>query len=446
MVVMPRRPAKGARSVFFATIAARAAAASSALSCARSASELSSTSTCPATTSSPERNRTERTSPATSLVISTPRSALKLPTASSVGCQSEYSAGAALTVSSGAAFWVSALRIMYDLKRLKPTSSPSRAPAASSTTMKRRLIRDRGAAASRRSIGPAGLPVRVSSSTDSTLTGRSCQPGGRATLAARRRVVAKGRHRTDSRACLQCPNRGRWPRAASGARHFEREIPPGPFAVRGALEGEFDPRAGCGSRRIEVGDMEPEAAVARLPVRDRAPAVRAPPYARGLIQRHGERCARRQSAHGRRLRPDDAGDGGPASLVSRPHGGGTIDRPAELARDGELHEFGVGPGKRHRRAAGAAPEEPERRNICGIPCLLGQHAASRAHVHHRREMRQRIAAGDELVMAALPREQRPYPAPPAAVVGGAVFMLPVAVGGVAIPADARRQLDAQQRI
>ena len=53
----------------------------------------------------PEWKRKERTSPVTSVVMSTPRTARRRPTALISGCQSVYSAAAALTVCGGAAFF-----------------------------------------------------------------------------------------------------------------------------------------------------------------------------------------------------------------------------------------------------------------------------------------------------------------------------------------------------
>src|SRR6185369_1097782 len=130
-VVMPSRPAKGARMVFFetnaaccatlarltrtsassastcarltawasycwrsraSTVAARSAAAWSDCNCARSDSALSSSSTSPAFTSWPERKCRLRTRPAISVVTSTPRTALSVPTALNCGCHSASSA------------------------------------------------------------------------------------------------------------------------------------------------------------------------------------------------------------------------------------------------------------------------------------------------------------------------------------------------------------------
>jgi hypothetical protein len=127
-VVMPRRPANGARSDFFATVAAceaaaarlflrsaasasscawlmacaaycslsrsytvaaRSAAASSECCVATSASAFSCTSSWPALASSPERKSMLRTRPVTSVVMLTPCTARTLATAVTSGCQSE---------------------------------------------------------------------------------------------------------------------------------------------------------------------------------------------------------------------------------------------------------------------------------------------------------------------------------------------------------------------
>ena len=63
-----------------------------------SLSAFSCTSTCPACTSWPERKFTLRTSPAISVVTSTPRTGTRLPTAFSCGCQLTFCAFIAVTV------------------------------------------------------------------------------------------------------------------------------------------------------------------------------------------------------------------------------------------------------------------------------------------------------------------------------------------------------------
>ncbi len=124
---MPRRPANGARIVFFSKVAciwdscafferrsasslsmvawltactvncsrsrfsvvcANSSATFSASTWARSASEFSSTSTAPGATSAPDAKFRRRTSPAISVLTSTPRTARSDPTASIVSCQS----------------------------------------------------------------------------------------------------------------------------------------------------------------------------------------------------------------------------------------------------------------------------------------------------------------------------------------------------------------------
>src|ERR1700683_1916328 len=83
------------------TVAASSAAACNECSVATSLSAFSCTSTCPGFASSPDLNSTLRTRPASSVVMFTPCTARRLPTAVSSGCQSEELAMIVVTVCGG---------------------------------------------------------------------------------------------------------------------------------------------------------------------------------------------------------------------------------------------------------------------------------------------------------------------------------------------------------
>ena len=119
---------------------------------------------------------------------------------------------------------------------------------------------------------------------------------------------------------------------------------------------------------------------------------------------------------------------------------------ADLPRHQKLDEFGMSPGERHRRAARPAPKQETGRDRVGVPNLLGDHPARARHRRHRRQIRERIVAGAQLVMAALAGQQRPAAADAGAVKGPAVLMLAIAVAAIAVPHRPRRRVALQQRV
>src|ERR1017187_328079 len=115
-----------------------------------------------------------------------------------------------------------------------------------------------------------------------------------------------------------------------------------------------------------------------------------------------------------------------------------------MKRAAQLYVFGVGPDWRAGCAGGFTAKKLERRDVGGVPDLFGKQAAlSCGRVFDDGEQCFGLIGvpGCERVMAALSGEQGPRASYARPVEGGAIFVFPVAVAVVAIPAWALGQLD-----
>ena len=150
--------------------------------------------------------------------------------------------------------------------------------------------------------------------------------------------------------------------------------------------------------------METETAVTGWRVHGIVPAITAPMHERSARQCDREPSAGIKSLDRSMLPPEGMSNGRTTSLIAPPYGTRTINRAPEMARHHQLDELGMRPDERHRRPGRPTRLETAARDRVGIPHLLGQHAPGARHRCHRRKKRQRVAAGGELVMAALARQ------------------------------------------
>src|SRR5512145_2086181 len=104
------------------------------------------------------------------------------------------------------------------------------------------------------------------------------------------------------------------------------------------------------------------------------------------------------------------------------------------------------PTQWHGRTRWHAAPHSSLRQVLGIPQLLAEHATLVGELFHRRNERNRIASGSDLVMAALARQNRPRTADARPIEGATVILLPIAIVIVTAPARTLRQVVLEHAI
>ena len=95
---------------------------------------------------------------------------------------------------------------------------------------------------------------------------------------------------------------------------------------------------------------------------------------------------------------------------------------------------------------GCPGKKPPLRQRCGIPYLLGHHAAWPGHRRHGFQIARRIISGHQFVVTALAGEKRPGAAAAGAVEWPPIGVFAVAVAVVAMPGSPVRRIDFEQDV